>query len=373
MRKFVTRGNVRLGTGLLVVLGAISALYGNLNVATAVVVVLVGSSVVLGESVHRQLRSSRSWQRQLSDGLKRERSRGITRGRTIRRIRRQVRDVDQKLRGLEELVRQAERRQLGAFEAERIRAAERQRELSSIISTKMARFASLDGNARGGSSELTERIRREVSKAVQHETSELEALLQLFARVEPRALTPPTGGWAMNARTLLHLVDLTEQHSPRLVLELGGGTSTIFLGYLLKATGGRLVSVDHEETYAELTRDAIRRHGLTDVVDVRLAPLVPIESGSLDAPRWYDVSVFSDLEGIDLLVIDGPPRSVDPMVRRHALPQLHSRLRSDSIIVLDDTQRTEEDEIAESWARDFGFVRRERGVSRLAVLQRAAD
>jgi predicted O-methyltransferase YrrM len=53
-------------------------------------------------------------------------------------------------------------------------------------------------------------------------------------------------------------------------LEIGGasGYSAIWMGHGLRATGGRLVTIEYDPTRARELADNIRRAGLTDVVEV---------------------------------------------------------------------------------------------------------
>src|SRR5690606_27930041 len=109
-----------------------------------------------------------------------------------------------------DLVEAAERRYLASFEAERLRAGDRHREVLKAIPP----------------SPVTP-----LTKVLRDEVREIEALMQLLPRITPRSLMPPSGRWAMSARGLTHLADLVERHRPRVVLELGSGTSSVYLGY----------------------------------------------------------------------------------------------------------------------------------------------
>lgn len=89
----------------------------------------------------------------------------------------------------------------------------------------------------------------------------------------------------MEAGTLLHLSAILENVRPKTILELGGGTSTIWMGYLTEELGTRIVSVDHHEDYLKSTSDHVDRHGFSDRIECRLAPLeqVTVEE---DAYSW---------------------------------------------------------------------------------------
>ena len=260
-------------------------------------------------------------------------------------------------------VEQMERRLLASFEAERLRAADRHREASAGLS------GVVEASVRDVVDPATDRLLSEVASVGWTQSQSVEALLQLLPRIEPRAPLPALGNWALDGQSMLHLVDLIERERPKLVVELGSGTSTIWLGYLLERTGGRLVSIEHDERYAEVTAESVARHGLEDVVELRVAPLEDVDvDGS--TYRWYSVDVFDDLEGIDVLVVDGPPKSTGRSARFPALPILIERLSKDARVVLDDSNRPEERRIFDRWLA--GHPSRSevpRSPSRLAVLQ----
>ncbi len=82
---------------------------------------------------------------------------------------------------------------------------------------------------------------------------------------------------------------------PGLVVECGSGSSSVWLGHVLRRLGhGRYVALEHDERYAEVSRTEVARHGLSDVVEVRHAPLLPVTVDGEEQP-WYDPAAFADL------------------------------------------------------------------------------
>ena len=165
---------------------------------------------------------------------------------------------------------QTQRRLLGAVEELLLNAGDRHRELTDALAAQQ--------KTAGHGSDLLLRA----------QTREFEALTQLFQGFTPRAPMPSSGGYALNPTDLLDLVHLIRTRQPRLVLELGSGTSTVWIAYELQKSGGRLVSLDHEAAYAEKTRAALAAHGLSEVAEVRDAPLRPVVLDGRSFP-WYDV------------------------------------------------------------------------------------
>lgn len=209
---------------------------------------------------------------------------------------------------------------------------------------------------------------REVQLLPRAIAADVEALAHLRTHVVPRAMTPPAGGWAMDPRNLAHLADLVTTSAPAQVVELGSGLSTVWLAYLLERSGGRLISIDHDEHYATQTRAELTRHGLAEVVDLRLAALTTGATGT-----WYDESALEDLDRIDLLLVDGPPQSIGPAARAPALPFFATRLSSEALVILDDAQRADERAAIDGWKERFpDLIEVEHGVSTLAVLTRHA-
>jgi predicted O-methyltransferase YrrM len=199
---------------------------------------------------------------------------------------------------------------------------------------------------------------REVERISWDLSREVEALTQLFQRIKPRAAMPSSGRWALNPTGLLQLVWLIEQHRPGMILELGSGTSTIWMGYALeRAGGGRLVSLEHLPDFADRTRTFVDIHDLGKLVEVRDAPLRSIQLGEATSP-WYALDALVDLPEIDLLFVDGPPGSTGRRARYPAVPVLADRLADGAIVVLDDASRADETTIVERWCAEIAGLAR---------------
>lgn len=212
---------------------------------------------------------------------------------------------------------------------------------------------------------------RHVTSTVRDSTRQSEALTQIYSRFSELKLPmPSTGGFAIDAQALAHLIALVEEREPKRILELGSGTSTIWLGYLAKRYGGKVVTLDHLEEYLNLTRTAVTRHDLVDHVECRFAPLEKVDvDGELFA--WYTMDALEGLDNIDLLVIDGPPAATGPNARYPALPNIVQLLAPNTTVILDDAHRRDETDIIDAWLRKFSdFEQIEGGTSRLAVLAR---
>jgi predicted O-methyltransferase YrrM len=166
----------------------------------------------------------------------------------------------------------------------------------------------------------------------------------LLARLDlPGDALPNLGSWKADTGLLHRIVDTIAAHRPATVVELGAGASTLIVAQALKQAGaGRAVSFDQHADFVMATRHWLAEHGAA--ADLRHAPLVT-PSG-----RWRDL--WYDLDGvpetIDLLLIDGPPWTIHPMVRARA-ECLFDRIPPGGLVILDDAARPGERIVAAGW------------------------
>ena len=168
------------------------------------------------------------------------------------------------------------------------------------------------------------------------------------------AQVPPDGGWVAGADFLLLLARQVLAQKPGLVVEFGSGVSSVIIARCLQLNGGgRLLSFDHDPGFAELTRRRLKRAGVPG--EVRAAPLRPGHDGY--GGSWYDHGELPD--GIDLLVIDGPPawREEQAESRGSAAPAAFAKLAPGGIVLLDDAARPGEQRVAARWRREFPEIR----------------
>jgi predicted O-methyltransferase YrrM len=186
----------------------------------------------------------------------------------------------------------------------------------------------------------------------------LEDYIQLMRLVPMPLPMPRPGTWAASEDLLLWLAGYVLEHRPRTVVDLGSGQSSVWMAAAMRTAGydGRVIGVDHDEDFAQGTRELARRQGVQDWLTVIHAPLREQEIGGRTV-RWYDVDALAGIEGIDLMSIDGPPGQGTSHARWPALPALHDRLSADAVVVLDDMIRRDEQEILDDWTTRFpGFT-----------------
>ncbi|WP_199701135.1 class I SAM-dependent methyltransferase [Jiangella rhizosphaerae] len=205
---------------------------------------------------------------------------------------------------------------------------------------------------------------------------QIEALLDLRTMLQPRALMPPLRDWAASPDVLRWLAEYVVSHRPAVVVECGSGASSLVLGYAVQKAGrGRVVALEHDAAYAEVTARRVADHGLQDVVEVRHAPLTPWPGPDEREWNWYDVNSVKDLDGIGLVFVDGPPAGTGPLARYPALPVLLPHCADEVTFVLDDTIRPDEVEVSGRWMQEHPqFVRQQlRADKGMHVLTRRPD
>lgn len=178
---------------------------------------------------------------------------------------------------------------------------------------------------------------------------------------------PNLGSWKADTHLLAHIVDAVEASRPEQVVELGcGATSLVIARALALNGGGHLTSFDQHADFVASTAAWLTDHGLAS--DIRHAPLVTPPGGW--PGHWYDLTHVP--ASIDLLVIDGPPWAIHPLVRG-AAECLFDRIVPGGTILLDDAARPGERIVARRWRErwpDFDFTLDTRGAKGTLVGRR---
>jgi len=169
----------------------------------------------------------------------------------------------------------------------------------------------------------------------------------------PHDALPNLGSWKADTYFLWRIACAIEKLRPREVVELGCGASSLVVAKALELNGGgRLTSLDQHADFAASTAEWLAGHGLD--ASLRHAPIV--EDPSDWSHNWYDLPSLP--AQIDLLVIDGPPWTLNPFVRGRA-EVLFDRIVPGGMVLLDDAARPGERVVAQRWKRawpDFRFT-----------------
>ena len=214
-------------------------------------------------------------------------------------------------------------------------------------------LASRIGNLAGESQRTfgtLRQVRADTQKEIKQTFRQLEALQNLSAVLPASDVLPATRGWAASPDLLMVLVNLVITERPSLVVECGSGASTLWLALAMRRFGidGRIIALDHDPVFGAKTRDFLARHGVSDLAEVRDAPL---ESFALDGETysWYARRAWEDLAGIDLLFVDGPPAATGHQARYPALPLLSESLSPAATAVLDDLIVPDMQKVLQLW------------------------
>jgi hypothetical protein len=208
---------------------------------------------------------------------------------------------------------------------------------------------------------------------------QVQALLNLHQMIEIRGRFPPMAEWAASADFNVLVIQELLNTRPRTVVECGSGTSTLLLALAVRQYDlpTKVVALEHLEQFRAATQRSLEEHGVADLAEVRLAPLVPV-SGLIPGHEtpWYGEEHWSDLRDIGLLVVDGPPSTTGERPRHPAVPLLGAQLAAHAVIVVDDLDRAEDREVAESWRAllpDFDYEQVDALQKGAAVFRRAPD
>lgn len=192
-----------------------------------------------------------------------------------------------------------------------------------------------------------------------NEYGQIESLFSIFSLIKINHPLPLMRGYAVAPDFANTLISLIKEQKPKLIIEAGSGVSTLISAYCLQSIGkGKVISLDHEKNFADLSSKNLLEHELQDTGTVIHAPLTKINING-KTWLWYDIKeVFEVIKNksIDLLVVDGPPWNTQDLARYPALPILIDLLSENAMILVDDADRKDEREILNLWMKQFnGF------------------
>jgi predicted O-methyltransferase YrrM len=184
--------------------------------------------------------------------------------------------------------------------------------------------------------------------------SQLQALSVLERSLALDKPLPLLRGWAGSPDFLLTVSMAIKENRPNVVMECSSGASTLVIARSLQLNGqGHVYSLEHDPVYAAKTNKLLLEHALSSWATVIHAPL---ETKRTETP-WYSEDVIpTDLQAIDLLVIDGPPSTIAPMARFPALPRLIGRMSKHAKVIIDDTARTDDSKMIQLWLKSFPHI-----------------
>ena len=197
-------------------------------------------------------------------------------------------------------------------------------------------------------------VKRRLS-VLEDSIAETQGLVQLSGLNQPFPL-PFGGSWALTPDAAVVLAREVVIRRPEVVVELGSGVSTLLVGRLLRQLGrGRLISLDHDPSWARETRRQVLADGLQDYVEVVDAPMVRQKFDG-QAFDWYRIpEQLRDIGEIDMITVDGPPQATDTGIlsRYPALPAFAEQLSEQALIYVDDASRETEQAMVKKWLLQY--------------------
>ena len=183
--------------------------------------------------------------------------------------------------------------------------------------------------------------------------SSLVNIVSILPQLDIRGVIPPFPhqGFEITGEEAVFFFHLIRRQRPKLVMELGSGSSTVLFAAALRANGsGRVISIEHDAAHVKHTRALLEQAELSDRVHLVSAPLTEITLNGRTF-QWYDLgSLLRSLnDRIDVLFVDGPPGKVQSLSRFPALPMLLPHLSPRATVVVDDGAREDEVKMVELW------------------------
>lgn len=127
------------------------------------------------------------------------------------------------------------------------------------------------------------------------------------------------------------------------IFECGSGLSTLVLGVIAKSKNRKMISLEHIEFWAQKIQSKLDENQLSNNI------LYFRELKNYGDFDWYNIDNI-DISKIDLCICDAPPSNTLGG-RRGFINLLKDKLESNSIILVDDTIREDEQLMIEEWKK----------------------
>lgn len=213
------------------------------------------------------------------------------------------------------------------------------------------------------------KINKSIEQSGRNLFRQFQAFLALKTHIGKTEKLPPLRGWAASPDFILEVVRLLEKYRPGLVVECGSGATTLAIATFLEEQGhGQLVSLEHEAHYQKETSQILEENGLEHRALVIHAPLSKYD---IEGQSWFWYAFSSFPDKVDMVVVDGPPKTIQDLARYPAIPLLESYLAMDAVLALDDADRPEEQQIISRWQAEGAWrVTRRETEKGMAILER---
>lgn len=184
--------------------------------------------------------------------------------------------------------------------------------------------------------------------------TQMESLDQISSFINPPLPLPPTGDWAATADYIKEIFISILENKPKVILEIGSGVSSLYIGQLIKEhkLDCVLYSLENASAYAEISKNNITLFDLEYQVKLKLSE---ITNHTINNKKWlwYDTSFLEEIGTIDMLLIDGPSMLLQSKARYPAIPLLFEHLSKNAFILIDDYNRNDEQEMVSMWIKEY--------------------
>lgn len=159
--------------------------------------------------------------------------------------------------------------------------------------------------------------------------------------------------YSLSFQTIQHILNDIQIFKPKVILEFGSGLSTLILGNFIKKSQLRtkLISIDDDSSWQEL----LKAQGT--LADFYCFPLVANHPFSYEGlGSWFGIPSDHPLTNLqlDMVIVDAPKGNLSKMSRVGFIPFIKQKLSEGAIVYLDDTHRSDESLIAESFLVQVG-------------------
>ena len=160
----------------------------------------------------------------------------------------------------------------------------------------------------------------------------------------------PLSPWAVSPTGLLHVLNYISTYKPKVIVEFGMGSSTVYIAKLIEQNklDSVLYSVDHDQLWIENVRAWLRTENIEKCCRLIHAPLESSFSFNAHPVKWYDTRILDShipKSEVGFLVIDAPPGDL-LYSRAGAFIHFSNEIQNGQVnYFLDDANRKEEMEI----------------------------
>jgi len=183
--------------------------------------------------------------------------------------------------------------------------------------------------------------------------NQVQAYTDLHHKIQPISFLPPMTGSAILPDLANILIKYIENNKPETIVECGSGVSTIISAYCLKNNKkGKIYSLDHEQKYLEITQENLKTHKVSEYVELIHSPVIDFTINN-KKHKFYDINLLNNISEIDILFVDGPPRTIQPDIRFASVPLFYDKIKTGGIIILDDADRKPEKQAINEWLKKY--------------------